>query len=66
MTDNIVVAKEPHPWAQVYARRNRDLMMDAILAALHRLEGLPPFRCKHPRILRLPASRYLRPLLAFK
>ncbi|MEE9394517.1 MAG: hypothetical protein V3W41_18640 [Planctomycetota bacterium] len=23
-------------------------------------------RCKHPRILRLPASRYLRPLLAFK
>ncbi len=44
MTDNIVVAKEPHPWAQVYARRNRDLMMDAILAALHRLEGLPPFK----------------------
>ncbi len=23
-------------------------------------------KCKHPRILRLPASRYLRPLLAFK
>ncbi|MEE9393375.1 MAG: SDR family NAD(P)-dependent oxidoreductase [Planctomycetota bacterium] len=25
-----------------------------------------PVDCKHPRILRSPASRYLRPLLAFK
>ncbi len=33
-------------WAQDYARANRDLMMDRVLAALREHEGIPPFQAR--------------------
>jgi tRNA-splicing ligase RtcB len=31
-------------WAQAFARRNRELMMDAVLDSVRRLKGIPPFQ----------------------
>jgi tRNA-splicing ligase RtcB len=31
-------------WAQVFARHNRELMMDAVLDSVRRLKGIPPFQ----------------------
>jgi tRNA-splicing ligase RtcB (3'-phosphate/5'-hydroxy nucleic acid ligase) len=31
-------------WAQSFARRNRELMMDAVVGAVRRLKGIPPFQ----------------------
>ena len=31
-------------WAQRFARHNRELMMDAVLGAVRRLKGIPPFQ----------------------
>jgi tRNA-splicing ligase RtcB len=35
-------------WAQTFARKNRELMMDAVLDSVRRLKGIPPFQtAKH-------------------
>jgi len=31
-------------WAQAFARKNRELMMDAVLDSVRRLKGIPPFQ----------------------
>ncbi|MEZ6197757.1 MAG: RtcB family protein [Planctomycetota bacterium] len=37
-------------WAQDYARTNRDLMMAAVLGALHRHPALPPFQTREEAV----------------
>lgn len=39
--DDYVQAVE---WAQTYARRNRELMMEAVLGAMRKTQGIPSFR----------------------